>query len=291
MKISETSPILYGLHSFRYTVGTRQYGRLSEPKSQYVYRLIYLWEGALDLELNGRLTHCRASDAVYLTPSDRYRLLPSGSDFSLYNLFFDFLPDRLTQSQRRDCVFLSDYRAELCPPRLLLSDAHMLNSGCVLHGVGIQPILESLLSTDVADPLYPFHAHAAITSILSQLLRADAGRWGGCSRVGEILAYLRLNPDGDLSADALSRRFSYHKNYINQLIRGATGKTLSAYVRGVKIGAACARLSEGDASLSELALSLGYYDYSHFYRAFVAETGISPAAYLRGARQTDANST
>ena len=67
---------------------------------------------------------------------------------------------------------------------------------------------------------------------------------------------------------------------INKLIKRETGRSLSEYVRYVKIEYAKTLLSEELYSTSEVAMRLGYYDYSHFYKAFLMETGVCPREYL-----------
>ena len=99
--------------------------------------------------------------------------------------------------------------------------------------------------------------------------------------VDEILEYIKTNPEKDLSGDALSRRFSYHKNHINKLVKRETGKSLSEYVRFVKIEYAKTLLAESDCSFTELSMRLGYYDYSHFYKAFYKESGFTPTDYVK----------
>lgn len=34
--------------------------------------------------------------------------------------------------------------------------------------------------------------------------------------------------------------------------------------------------------MSEISVRLGYFDYSHFYKAFYKETGINPTEYIKG---------
>ena len=96
-----------------------------------------------------------------------------------------------------------------------------------------------------------------------------------------ILEYIRCNPENDLSGNALSALFSYHKNHINKLIKHETGKSLSEYIRYSKIEHAKMLILEEGCSLSEISTRLGYFDYSHFYKAFHKETGIIPTEYLK----------
>ena len=61
-----------------------------------------------------------------------------------------------------------------------------------------------------------------------------------------------------------------------------TGKTLHAFVSGVRIAKALEVLNaaEGDVSLTSLARLAGYEDYTTFYRNFQRVVGVSPAEYM-----------
>lgn len=98
MKISEISPVLYGVNFFKYSVQNNYAGILSE-KSQYVCRFLCITKGSLSVFIGDREEKCSAGDVIFLTPGQKYRLCPDGGDFSLYNIFFDFV--RSEQSNRR----------------------------------------------------------------------------------------------------------------------------------------------------------------------------------------------
>ena len=96
--------------------------------------------------------------------------------------------------------------------------------------------------------------------------------------VGEILRYADAHLSEDLSYGAVSSRFYLSEKALYKLLRREVGFTLSEYVRARRILSAKEQLRLGRAA-TEVALSLGYCDYTVFYRAFLAETGRSPSQY------------
>ena len=84
-----------------------------------------------------------------------------------------------------------------------------------------------------------------------------------------------------ISASGVSEHFFYHPNYVNKLIKNKTGKTLSELIRHVKIEHAVALLTEVGTAPNKIFHALGFYDYSHFYKAFIRETGMSPSEYKK----------
>lgn len=278
--IADIAPVLYGLH---YIHRSRSYLRLDAEKSHYVYRFLCLCDGEIDASIGGRRVSLRAGELLYLLPGESYRLFPHDRDFLLYNIFFDFFPCEMAEA-RGDrsacCVFLPGYERRFCSPRVSFTDAPIFNQSRVF-GVDCRDIFEPLLAADRADPLYRFCAAAALTFAVTRILQSERRRAHQASGADPILSYIRLNPEGDLSPAALSARFSYHKNYINHLVRSATGIPLGAYVRRIRMNYAKTLLLESGMPPAQVAAMLGYYDYSHFYKAFSAENGMSPTAYLK----------
>ena len=285
MRFLDADPIFNALYYFKYKRDSGVYPGISDLKTQYTYRLMYMAEGECVVCLDGEKHRLRAGDILYLLPGSFYQIFPCERDFSMYNLFFNFSSE--WAKERAGFLVVEDYQSALREKILSFSDLPVFNESGIFESVDCRTVFTSLAALVPGDEAYLFHTGATLRYLLSLLLRKGNHLASRTPAAEPILAYIRENPDGDLSADALAKRFLYHKNYINHLVKSSTGKTLTRYIQGVKIEYAKALLSEGGTSLTELALLLGYYDYSHFYKAFTAETGTSPSAFL--ARRTKQN--
>ena len=270
-------PVLYHVGRFTHTRRGAHSSLFAREKTQYVYRFLILLEGEVTAILgSSRYTLCRG-DLLYLVPGERYRLITEG-ELSLLQVSFDLVEGGIGERPRL-CVFTSELHEELMSP--LPSDpalSPLAFSGLFSHTSAAR-VFSSLLTRDSEDALYPFLSAAALHTVLVELLTVAYVPGGRCE---PILAYLRENPEGDLSAAGLASRFSYHKNYISALVKERTGMSLGRYVRRIRISHACALMVQEGLSPKEAATRLGYYDYSHFYKAFLAEMGASPRAYLAG---------
>lgn len=283
MKLQDISPRLHKLYYFKYLNKGGAATKISFEKTQYGYRLLTVDKGELDVCVDEKTYRLQIGDVLYLTPGARYRLLPRGVDFTLYNLFFSFLNESLEEeSLPLQCVFLDEYDPGMRLPSINFEDAPCFNKSGVFKNVGCNRSLEGLLSLNGGDGDSAFFIKAKLLSVFADMLRAASNEGKKGSSAEEILAYIRRNPQNALSAELLSKTFSYHKNHINKLVKKQTGKSLSEYIRYVKIEQAIILLLEEGRAPTEIADLLGYYDYSHFYKAFVAETGVSPTEYGRG---------
>ncbi len=281
MKIIEISPRMYEVDKFKYTLNDPRYKRIEAKKSQYLYRLFYVTKGNFKIHIENEAYNCGVGDVVYLIPGDVYNFELCDSGFSMYNTFFDLFPGRVEDNiDLLSCIFAGDYAEGRRLPLPNFEDAPLINKSGVFKNVDCFKQFETLVSVDRSNPLFALHTSSAILTIISAILSSAKQNKSKNASVEDILSYIRLNPEKDLSTSRLSEEFSYHKNYLNHLIKKNTGKSLSEYVRSTKMEHAKTLIAEGGISLNQIAVMLGYYDYSHFYKAFISETGITPAEFL-----------
>ena len=67
--------------------------------------------------------------------------------------------------------------------------------------------------------------------------------------------------------------------------RKKTGQSVLQFITFERLNGAKALLLESDLSVSEIALSVGYNDYSYFTRLFKKELGMTPLAYRKKFRE------
>lgn len=101
------------------------------------------------------------------------------------------------------------------------------------------------------------------------------------SQTAAILAYIQLHITEPITRERLQEEFHFHPNYINRLIRQATGMSLHQYITDMRIHRAKELLTTSPLSIGEIAQSLCFYDSSHFSAAFQKHTGVTPS-FFRG---------
>lgn len=89
--------------------------------------------------------------------------------------------------------------------------------------------------------------------------------------------------DPSLTLRDLAREFRVHPVYLARRMRRHYGRSPGELRRTARVGRAVRGLTEGSASLADLAFELGYADQSHFTREFRRETGGSPGRFRRRA--------
>ena len=94
----------------------------------------------------------------------------------------------------------------------------------------------------------------------------------------------QLYLDPALDQEALAQRLGVHRNMISKVVNTVYGKPFAAYIGECRIRHAILLLSDpanDHLSLEAIAFDSGFSTRQTFYRAFKAQTGISPAAYRK----------
>lgn len=85
----------------------------------------------------------------------------------------------------------------------------------------------------------------------------------------------------DLTVTAIAKSVSVHPVHLARAFRRQFGCAPAEHVRRLRIKRACELIESTDLPLSEVALSCGFCDQSHFSRLFKRLLGTTPAQYRR----------
>lgn len=94
------------------------------------------------------------------------------------------------------------------------------------------------------------------------------------------VCYLQDNYQTKVSIQDVADHIGIDKAYLHRIFRRITGVSPARYLVTYRIGLAKELMSCEDLSLTDVALSVGFYDVSHFSRVFRRETGFTPSTYL-----------
>lgn len=134
----------------------------------------------------------------------------------------------------------------------------------------------------LADPSSPLIVDGLLRAIVGLADREQAERWGGpprwLRRVEERL-HEGLAKSVGLTELALVARV--HPDHLSRMFKRHYGLLIGEYRRRLRLRRAAERLRNGERSISRIALETGFYDQSHFTRAFKAEYGMPPGRFRR----------
>ena len=94
-----------------------------------------------------------------------------------------------------------------------------------------------------------------------------------------IQAYVQAHLTERIAVRQIAEALGRNASYLNTCFCTQTGESITAYIRRCKVRRAGQLLRETRHSLAEICAMLGYFDQSHFSRAFKAQTGMTPGEY------------
>jgi len=103
--------------------------------------------------------------------------------------------------------------------------------------------------------------------------------------LGDVREYIQANFAQRLTLELIGRAANAHPVHVAQTFRRFHQCTIGEYLRRLRVDFACKELSGSEKPMSEIALSAGFSDQSHFNRSFRREVGMSPTQYRTEARR------
>ena len=150
-------------------------------------------------------------------------------------------------------------------------------------------ILEAMLREHTEDRA---DAERVLEHYLNILLTKMRRAWEGSTVCEEtdpwqsLKDYIDEHPEDNLTLSSLSGRSFYNSSYFSRVFKKKFGVSPTEYVRAARLSHAKRLLREGNSTIEEILLRAGFSDRSAFYRAFAADTGMTPSEY-RAAAQAD----
>lgn len=143
----------------------------------------------------------------------------------------------------------------LVSPQAFLLQAKMLRDARVRTVHGEPPIFDLLRETCSSNVFSPYSNSSIVT---------------------EIRRRLNESPDRRLALPAIAGEFYMSPFTVSRLFHKETGLRLRHYFSRLRLRRALNLLMQTHKTLTNIAIDLGFYDESHFSKAFRSEFGVSP---------------
>jgi AraC-like DNA-binding protein len=101
------------------------------------------------------------------------------------------------------------------------------------------------------------------------------------------MAYIHEHYGEPVSRADLASHVAITERYLTRCFRQEMGITPMIYLNRYRVKRAKNLLKQGNLSITEVAMAVGFSDSSYFNRVFRQEVGVAPGAYQRGEQVDD----
>lgn len=112
-------------------------------------------------------------------------------------------------------------------------------------------------------------------SVLEEYSLVESTQSGEPEVIPQVIRYITEHFSEAITLDDIAAKFFISKSYLSRHFKAYTNATVYAYVMALRITHARRMIREGVPAV-EAGRNCGFSDYSTFYKAFKAQTGMSP---------------
>jgi PAS domain S-box-containing protein len=105
------------------------------------------------------------------------------------------------------------------------------------------------------------------------------------TEMNEVLEHVRLHYAQPIKIDQLAEMVHLSTSQFERRFRQLFVLTPTKHIQNVRVSAACHRLASSHETVATIAAEVGFYDQSHFTRAFQRVMGVSPSEYRKQERR------
>lgn len=242
------------------------------------YCLLYAAGGSFEVLLEQRRILVSESSAFLFLPNQTYAIQADPKPLQLIDIRFTLSDKAASDSsapkvnnQTNGSISFSDYDTILSPLALTLAPQEKRALETILWELQ----KNFLFSQEIVD-LY-------LKAVLLGLIRSavEPSNPHSSDTAKRIMQYVHEHITEPLQNENAAKALSYHPNYINRVIKKATGMTFHKYVVDEKLSYAATLLLSTSSSITEIAYSLAFNTSSHFSNLFAEKYQCTPSQYRK----------
>ncbi len=258
--------------------------KLKTPDS----RLYYIIGGSGKIIVEGEEYAAESGTIVLFRGGTEYSWNPAPTSYIKYlAVNFDYTDDYSHISGSYHPVHAEMFAESALLATPAITDAKELDQPIVIprSRIGESPFRALLMEYSMGGELSEHILSSMLKSLLLTIVREQresGGELATATLAADVLKYLQENYSHQINYETLGAHFHMSPIYLNRVFRQHLRTSLHEYLLNYRISAASAMLRSSNATVKEIALSVGFTDVAHFSKSFKRITGHSPKSYRVG---------
>jgi AraC-like DNA-binding protein len=232
------------------------------------YELIFVCNGVLELQEEGKIFKVQAGETLLLWPGKRHwGLEPYPEDLSFY--WLHFLLDSVPQG-----------RAEAIDHMLTIPQHRRVNRPDHLTSL-FRRFLDDQETPTTATPAANLLALLMLCEVIGANTSASPAESSAARLAGRAHTLIRTEFHKPLSTSKLAKRLYCNPDYLGRVFHQHYGATLTEVLNQRRLKHACKLLLDTDHTTERIALECGFNDTGYFRRIFKRDEGLTPYAFRK----------
>ncbi|GAF63413.1 AraC family transcriptional regulator [Alkalihalobacillus trypoxylicola] len=238
------------------------------------YELFYFISGDLTYYIEGQAYQLSPHDMILTNSKELHRIV-FNSSHTYERKFIHFTSEYISAYQIDEYNMLSHIENRKLGHFNRIPASFVKNAGIDTLWENIEKASrEQSLETPILIKSYFIQLLIKINNQIAQYNNKEELRKHD-DKIIAILEYINKNLEEKITLDLLEQQFYVNKYYLCHIFKKSTGFTVIEYITYKRIMKASELLTSGYSAL-DASHSVGFHDYSAFYKAFKKITGVSP---------------
>ena len=250
----------------------------------YDARLFYTKDGNGIIEIGNHKYEMKKGTLLLINSTVSYHL-KTPTDFVTYIAFnFDYTQSASHIQTPIIPAWKKNYNPKLLTEYVEFFDTPELNSFVYIPNIfSINKTAENIINEHIKRLInYELKSSYLFSEILIEILRhLQFPVKSDNANINAVLDYIHNNYHMPLTNRDIAQKFSFHPNYLSQLIKIHTGLPTHKYILQVRLIHASQLLETENPSISKVAQKCGFSDVYYFSRYFKKVMKVSPSEFSK----------
>lgn len=252
------SPLESAVRHMFYAAWSGRYecNRIYSVRREYLdfYSVIYVLEGQLEVEYEGKILQVRQNEAVLLDFHKPHAYRAVSDRIDKWEMLF--------KGNESEAWY-----------EMVTGDGDYLFKAAGRLQRTLTTLMEELNSSYPQDHTISLLIHTMFCNMIDQKAVTLS------PPIEEAILYMNSHYGDSIQISEIADHVSLSRFYFSRLFRKETGRSPNEYLADIRISAAKEMLTERILSITEIAELCGFTNTSHFTRFFREKTGQTPAAF------------